>query len=154
MKTEYFEISEIFLRLIWRVLTIMTEYFEIGGIFRRFLNSRKGVFRQFSVSFPTINQNQKHHYLGSILCPSGLQSSTLPLPHTYFIYLVIFFDEVLLPYYTDYLRQNCVFHVSAMCLPLSYSVHLRQYCVFLRQYCVKLRQYCVFLSQYSVHLHQ
>jgi len=119
MKTEYFEISEIFLRLIWRVLTIMTEYFEISGIFRRFLISREGVFRQFSVSFPTINQNQKQHHLGSILCPTGLQSSTLPLRHTFLTYLIIFFTEVLLRYYTDYLRQYCVFHLSAMCLPLS-----------------------------------
>jgi hypothetical protein len=129
-------------------LTSFDSYDRIfRGIFRRFLNSCEGVFQQFSVSFPTINQNQKQHYLGSILCPSGLQSSTLPLRHTYFINLVIFFTEVLLRYYTDHLHQNCVLHLSAMCLPLLYSVHLRQYCV-------KLGQYCVFLSQYSVHLHQ
>ncbi len=86
MKTEYFEISEIFLRLIWRVLTIMTEYFEISGIFRQFLISREGVFRQFSVSFPTINQNQRQQHQGSIFRPSGSQSTTLPLRHTHFVH--------------------------------------------------------------------
>ncbi len=52
MKTKYFEISEIFQRLIWRLLTNMTEFFEINRIFRRFsdLTRRRfpTIFRQLS----------------------------------------------------------------------------------------------------------
>jgi hypothetical protein len=133
MMTEYFEISGIFLQLIWRVLTILTEHFEIGGIFQRvFVLTR----RSFPTIFRQLSDNKSkskaalpgHDPLSSRI--TTWYSTTAPTP---FMSLVG--------------RHCCVFLRQ-------YSVHLGQYCVFLRQYCVKLRQYCVFLRQYSVHLRQ
>jgi hypothetical protein len=66
------------------------------------------LIRQFSVSFPTINQNQKQHYLGSILRPSGWQSSILPLRHTHFVCVGNFFTVLFLCHYTVYLRHYSV----------------------------------------------
>ena len=49
---EYFEISGIFLQLIWRILTILTEHFDVSRIFQRFsvlmLRSFPTIFRQLS----------------------------------------------------------------------------------------------------------
>ncbi len=46
-----------------------------------FLFAREGVFRQFSVNFPT-HESSKASPTDSIPHPSGLQSTTLPLRHT------------------------------------------------------------------------
>jgi hypothetical protein len=115
------------------------------GIFRNhrnfptvFLFSREGVFRQFSVNFPT-NESSK-------VAPAGLDLSSF---------------RALIHYSTTAPHSLYVICVTALTFPSSVLVYLRQYCVFhrqyrlyLRQYCVNLRQYCVFLRQYSVHLHQ
>jgi hypothetical protein len=87
MMTEYFEISGIFLQIIWRVLTMMTEYFEISGNFLRFPVPMRKSFQQFSVNFPAEKRNQNHnqHQRDSNLRPSGLQPTTLPLRHTHFL---------------------------------------------------------------------
>ncbi len=114
----------------------MTEYFETSGIFRRFSDLTRRRFQQFSVSFPTLNQSQKLHYLGTNLCSSGLQPTTLPLRHAHFIkswvrqYIrslltfvntVFFFVSTVLNFvstflrqYSDHLRQCMLFFVSTV----------------------------------------
>jgi hypothetical protein len=154
MKTEYFEISGIFLRLIWRVLTIMMEYFKISGIFRRFLISREGVFRQFSVSFPTINENSSNTKARSFVLQGGkaIYDSTTA-PHS-LCALINFFTSAFLRQNCDKLRHNYIFLRQYCVILRQYCVKLRQYCVFFRQYCVNLRQYCDFLRQYCIFLPQ
>ncbi len=66
------------------------------------------LIRHFPVNFLTINQNQKQYYLGSILRPSGWQSSILPLRHTHFVCVGNFFTVLFLCHYTVYLRQYSV----------------------------------------------
>jgi hypothetical protein len=138
---EYFKIIEIFLQLIWRVSTIMREYISKSPEFSDgFLISREGVFRQFSLSFPTMNKN----HLGTNLRPSTTT------PHS----LVGDIVTVFLGNYNVYLRQYCV-SLRRYCVFLrQYCVYIHQHCAFLRQYCVKLRQDCVFLRQYCVNLGQ
>jgi hypothetical protein len=102
MKTEYFDISGILLQLIWRVLTMLTDYFEINGIFLRF-SILTG--RSFPTIFRQITQNQQLHQRGSNLRPSGLQSVTLPLRHSYMYILSIYYCFVS----SFHLRQCYIF---------------------------------------------
>jgi hypothetical protein len=144
---EYFEISGIFLQLIWRILTILTEHFDVSRIFQRFsvlmLRSFPTIFRQLSDR----NLKSKAAVLG--LDPPTFRITTLystTAPHS--LYVSESLSAISYPSPVNallcqhcvncvYLRQCCVF--------------LRQYSVHLRQYCVFLHQYCVFLRQYSVH---
>jgi hypothetical protein len=53
-------------------------------------------------------ENQKQHYMCSILRPSGWQSSILPLRHTHFVCVGNFFTLVFLCHYIVYLCQYSV----------------------------------------------
>jgi hypothetical protein len=138
MKTEYFEISEIFLWLIWRVSTIMTEYFEIGGIFRQFLTHAK----EFSDHFPSafwqlIKIKSSTTWARSFV----LQGCNLLLYHCATLTLYIWWSFSLNFFFVITLIIF-VINVSSIC---QQCVYLSQYSVQFRQYCVKLRHYCDFL---------
>ncbi len=134
MKTEYFDISGIFLQLFWRVLKMLTDYFEINGIFLRFsILTRR--------SFPTIFRQLSDELIKINSSTSGIRTYDL-LGYNLILYHCATLTCTSVLYTTYFVRQ--------------YSVYLRQYCSFLRKHCANRRQYCVtvFLHQHSVHLRQ
>ncbi len=130
--------SNMKIELIRRISTTKTKFRNHPNFPTVFCSPAEEFSDNFPSTFRRMN-HQKHHQRDSIPHPSGLQSTTLPLRHTLFLWQYVtalgFTFSVLV-----YLRQYCVF--------------LFQYCINLRQYRVNLRQYCVFLRQYSVHLRQ
>ncbi len=131
------------IELIRRVPTRKTEYFEIIGISRRFLFSRKGVFRHFSVNFPT---NESSKAAPARLDPTSFRITihySTTAPHSLYVKLS---DSTFFSFLSTCLPS------SVLCFPSSVLFNLRQYCVFLRKYSVHLRQYSVHLRQYSVFL--
>jgi len=91
--TEHF--FDMLIKLIRRVSTKKMEYFEGIGtwrnfptIFRQLSDHFPSTFRPFSVNFPTKESKSNGHQREANPHPSWLHSSTLPLRHTYFLYIV------------------------------------------------------------------
>jgi hypothetical protein len=92
MKTEYIDISGIFLQLIWRVLRMPTDYFEINGIFLRFsILTRRSfptIFRQLSDELIKINSSTSG--IRPTICWVTIwYSTTVPLLHVLWWYILL-----------------------------------------------------------------
>jgi hypothetical protein len=117
---------DMLIKLIQRVPTKKMEYFEGFGTLRNFptvfhqlSDHFPSTFRPFSVNFPTNESIANRHQRGANPHSPWLHSSTLPLRHTNFLYII------------------CV----ALSLPQLHFI----YNAFLHQYSVYLRHYCAFL---------
>ncbi len=132
---------DMLIKLIRRVSTKKMKYFEgivtwrnFSTIFLQLSDHFPSTFRPFSVNFPTKESKSNGHQRGANPHPSWLHSSTLPLRHTNFLYILCVALSISLIAFSrllSFVSTLFIFVITVLCCPLLDCGSLRQYCAFL-----------------------